>query len=213
MEAQRIDILNLEKKEISFSEFQRFDVGNMDAMSVLYQSGYLTITGYSGSAVYTLDYPNEEVRAAFAESLLHHFLGSNDDRYSKALIVTGLADGNIDGAMNALRTIFASIPYGIQLRDEKYYHTIVHLVFRMLGLFCLSEVQTAAGRIDSLVETKEYVYCFEFKLNGSADEALSQIESREYLLSWGGNGKKLFKVGVSFDYEKRNIREWRVKTG
>jgi hypothetical protein len=123
-----------------------------------------------------------------------------------------LADGNIDGAMNALRTIFASIPYGIQLRDEKYYHTIVHLVFRMLGLFCLSEVQTAAGRIDSLVETKEYVYCFEFKLNGSAAEALEQIESREYLLSWSGSGKKLFKVGVSFDYEKRNIKEWRVKT-
>jgi hypothetical protein len=115
--------------------------------------------------------------------------------------------------MNALRTIFASIPYGIQLRDEKYYHTIVHLVFRMLGLFCLSEVQTAAGRIDSLVETKEYVYCFEFKLNGSADEALEQIESREYLLSWSGSGKKLFKIGVSVDYEKRNIKEWRVKTG
>ncbi|MDR0721283.1 MAG: PD-(D/E)XK nuclease domain-containing protein, partial [Treponema sp.] len=168
--------------------------------------------GYSGG-VYTLDYPNEEVRAAFAESLLHHFLNGSGQSGSKVAIARALTEGNIDGAMEALRSIFASIPYGIQLREEKYYHTIVHLVFRMLGLFCLSEVQTAAGRIDCLVETRKYVYCFEFKLNGSAEEALAQIESREYLLPWCGSGKKQFKVGVRFDYEKRNIGEWRVKTG
>ncbi|MDR0662744.1 MAG: ATP-binding protein [Spirochaetaceae bacterium] len=213
MEAQKIDVLDIEKKEIAFSEFRRFDVENMDALAVLYQSGYLTISGYGGSGLYTLDYPNEEVRAAFAESLLHHFLNGGDDRSSKAVIARALMEGNIEEAMNALRTIFASIPYGIQLKDEKYYHTIVHLVFRMLGLFCLSEVQTAAGRIDSLVETRKYVYCFEFKLNGSAKEALEQIDGKEYLLPWGGSGKKLFKVGVSFDYEKRNIKEWRVLTG
>jgi hypothetical protein len=112
--------------------------------------------------------------------------------------------------MNAMRTIFASIPYGIHLKDEKYYHTIVHLVFRMMGLLALSELQTADGRIDTLVETSRYTYCFEFKLSGSADEALAQIDSKEYLLSWQGRGKKLFKVGVSFDYEKRNIREWKT---
>jgi PAS domain-containing protein len=212
MEAQKIDILDVEKRKITFSEFQRFDAGNMDALAVLYQSGYLTITGYSDGGVYTLDYPNEEVRAAFAESLLHYFLNGGGDRCSKVLIAQALLDGNIDEAMNALRSIFASIPYGIQLKDEKYYHTIVHLVFRMLGLFCLSEVQTAAGRIDSLVETRKYVYCFEFKLNGSAADALEQIDGREYLLPWGGSGKKLFKVGVSFDYEKQNIGEWLVKT-
>jgi hypothetical protein len=80
----------------------------------------------------------------------------------------------------------------------------------MLGLRSLSEVQTADGRIDTLVETSKYTYCFEFKLNGSAAEALAQIDSKEYLLSWQGRGKKLFKIGVSFDYEKRNIREWKV---
>jgi hypothetical protein len=184
----------------------------MDALAVLYQSGYLTITGYSESGVYTLDYPNEEVRAAFAESLLHHLLDGNDRDCSKALIARALTEGNIDGAMNALRSIFASIPYGIHLKDEKYYHTIVHLVFRMLGLVCLSEVQTAAGRIDSLVETRKYVYCFEFKLDGSAAEALEQVESREYLLPWGGSRKKLFKVGVNFEYGKRNRGDWLVNT-
>ncbi|MDR0663594.1 MAG: ATP-binding protein [Spirochaetaceae bacterium] len=210
IEAQRIDVLNIEKKEISAASFQKFDVENMNALAVLYQSGYLTISDYSGSGVYLLDYPNEEVRSAFAKSLLDYFYDISGDESAQNTAARALAEGNIDEAMNALRVIFASIPYGIQLRDEKYYHTIVHLVFRMLGLFCLSEVQTAAGRIDSLVETRNYVYCFEFKLNGSAEEALEQIDSKEYLLPCGGRGKQLFKVGVSFDYEKRNIKEWRV---
>ena len=95
--------------------------------------------------------------------------------------VPGL-EGDVDTAMNALRTIFASIPYGVHLKDERYYHTVTHLVFRMLGLFSLSEVQTADGRIDTLVVTSRYVYCFEFKLNGTAEEALAQIDSKEYLL-------------------------------
>jgi hypothetical protein len=211
MEAQKMDILALEKNEISAADFQKFHVDNMNVTAVLYQSGYLTIKGYdSDSGVYTLEYPNEEIRSAFAKSLLDYFCSTPGDEFSQNTVAKALSDGDIDRAMNGLRAIFASIPYGIHLKDEKYYHTIVHLVFRMLGLFCLSEVQTAEGRIDTLVETRKRVYCFEFKLNGSAEEALAQIDGKEYLLPWQGSGKQLFKVGVSFDYEKRNIKEWRT---
>jgi hypothetical protein len=211
MDAQKIDILKLEGNKISAANFQKFDVENMDALAVLYQSGYLTITDYDGEAgVYSLDYPNEEVRAAFAKSLLDYFCSIPSVEYVQNIAAQALVSGDIDGAMTALRTIFAAIPYGIHLKDERYYHTIAHLLFRMMGLYSLSEVQTADGRIDTLVETRKYIYCFEFKLNGSADEALAQIDSKEYLLSWQGRGKKLFKVGVSFDYEKRNIKEWKT---
>jgi hypothetical protein len=79
----------------------------------------------------------------------------------------------------------------------------------MLGFKCRSEVRIASGRLDTLVETKWFVYCFEFKLNGTAEEALAQIDAKEYLLPWASSGKQLFKVGVAFDYEKRNIREWK----
>jgi hypothetical protein len=209
IDTQKIDILRMEKTKVSAVNFQKFDAENMDALAVLYQSGYLSITGYDGdSGVYFLDYPNEEVRSAFAKSLLDYFSGVPENQYAQNDAAFALSNGDVDGAMNALRTIFASIPYGIHLKDERYYHTITHLVFRMLGLFSLSEIQTAEGRIDTLVETNRYVYCFEFKLNGSAGEALAQIERKEYLLPWHGSGKKLFKVGVSFDYEKRNIKEW-----
>jgi hypothetical protein len=80
----------------------------------------------------------------------------------------------------------------------------------MLGLNCRSEVRISSGRLDTLVETKKFVYCFEFKLNGTAEKALEQIDTKEYLLSWKDCGKKLFKIGVSFDSEKHNIGEWLV---
>ena len=116
--------------------------------------------------------------------------------------------------MDAIRQYLASVPYDIIEETEKYFQTAVHLMFTMFGLNCRSEVRIAAGRIDTLVETKDYIYCFEFKLDKSADEALAQIDTKEYLLPWEGllnksGGKKLFKVGVNFDSEKRNIGEWK----
>jgi hypothetical protein len=80
----------------------------------------------------------------------------------------------------------------------------------MLGLYCQSEVKTAAGRIDTLVETGNYVYCFEFKLDGTAAEALRQIDTKAYLLPWHGKGKILVKIGAAFDYKIRNISEWKT---
>jgi hypothetical protein len=213
LEQQKIDILNLEKETVTGFDFQRFDVENMDAVPVLYQSGYLTIVGYDEElGEYALDYPNEEVRGSFAEALLDYYIKKHETGRKPSVLAVpkALLHGDVDGAMQALMPFFAAIPYGIQLKDEKYYQTVVYLVFRMLGLFCQSEVQTAAGRIDTLVETKNHVYCFEFKLNGSAEEALAQIDGKDYLLPWRGSGKELVKVGVSFDFEKRNIGEWKA---
>jgi hypothetical protein len=213
IERQKIDVLDLEKKTFALASLQKFNVDNMDAVAVLYQSGYLTIVDYDDELnEYTLDYPNEEVRSAFANALLEQYLQAPGMELN-ALATTlprALLKGDIEGAMNSLPPFFAAIPYDIQLKDEKYYQTIVHLVFRMLGLYCRSEVRTAAGRIDTQVETKSQVYCFEFKLNGTAEDALSQIDSKEYLLPWQGSGKTLQKVGVSFNWEKRNIGEWKA---
>ena len=80
----------------------------------------------------------------------------------------------------------------------------------MLGFNCRSEARIAAGRIGALVETRSFVYCFEFKVGKTAGEALAQIDAKEYLLPWAGSGKRLFKVGVSFDRGKRNIGEWKA---
>jgi hypothetical protein len=214
IEQQKIDILDLEKTTFNFAALQRANVDNMDALAVLYQAGYLTITGYNEKYdEYSLDYPNEEVRSAFAAALLEGYIHAPKQNVNalEIKLPKALAGGNIAEAMNMLPPFFADIPYDIQLKNEKYYQTILHLIFRMVGLYCRSEVRIAAGRIDTLVEAGDYVYCFEFKLDGSADEALRQIETKDYLLPWTGRGKKLFKIGVSFDSEKRNIGEWKAR--
>ncbi|MDR3109412.1 MAG: PD-(D/E)XK nuclease domain-containing protein [Planctomycetaceae bacterium] len=112
----------------------------------------------------------------------------------------------------ALQSFLSSIPYDIQPEQERYYQTAVHLIFNFLGSRCRSEVRTANERIDSIVETEIYVYCFEFKLDGTSDEALQQINSKKYTLQWNNNGKKVYKVGVTFDSKKRNIGDWKIET-
>jgi hypothetical protein len=213
IEAQHIDILNLEKETVERSDFRKFDDSNMDAVPVLYQSGYLTISDYDkDNDEFALNYPNDEVRSAFARSLLEYYtkIPDSNTRSLMTTIPKSLRAGDIDSAMNTLKSFLASIPYDIQIKEEKYYQTIVHLIFRMLGFNCRSEVAIADGRIDTLLETKTSVFCFEFKLNGTASDALQQIDTKDYLLPWQNSGKKLFKIGVSFDFKKRNIDRWLV---
>jgi hypothetical protein len=213
IEAQKIDILDLENMSITLAGLQKFNVDNMDSIAVLYQSGYLTIVDYKSEfGEYILDYPNEEVRSAFANSLLEHYVhvSAHDINALSIRLPKALIKGDIDGAMHELIPFLAAIPYDLTIKQEKYYQTVIHLIFRMLGPYCRSEVKTASGRIDTVVETGNYMYCFEFKLDGSAEEALRQIDDKEYLLPWQNSDKKLVKVGVSFNSEKRNIEEWKT---
>jgi hypothetical protein len=210
IDAQNIDIFNLDNMAVSIEDFKKFDIESMKVAPVLYQSGYLTIADYDEEAQeFTLDYPNEEVRASFAHSLLDHIVPPENAGALTTRLIRSLVRGEIENAMDALKTFYKTIPYDLYEKREKFYELVIYLVFRTLGLNCNSEVRLADGRIDALVETKRNVYCFEFKLDRSADEALAQIDSKEYLLPWSGSGKKLFKVGVNFDHQARNISEWK----
>jgi hypothetical protein len=213
LEKQRIDILHLENFTVRHEDFRKYDAATMEAVPVLYQSGYLTITGYNSErSMFTLDYPNDEVRSSFAGALVETYLHVPEQQLHSfiARFVNCIYDGDVDGIMNALKPFFASIPYGLLANRENYYEMVIHLIFTMLGLQCRSEVRIASGRIDTLVETNKFVYCFEFKLNGSAEAALAQIDRKEYLLPWQGSGKKLFKIGATFNRKKRNIGGWKT---
>jgi len=211
--SQKLNILNLNNLQVGDNDFRKYDIENMRAEPLLYQSGYLTIRDYDAvSNLYTLDFPNTEVRSCFANSLLDQYLESSNETADtlNTRLMQALLKGDIEGAIKNLRRFLAAIPYDIINESENYYETAVHLIFTMLGFNCRSEVRIAVGRIDTLVETKDFVYCFEFKLNKAAEEALAQIDSKEYLLPWEGSGKRLFKVGVDFDHDKRNIGEWKA---
>jgi len=214
IQTQKINILNLNNLRIGYENFYKFDIESMDAVTVLYQSGYLTISDYDQEREkFVLDYPNLEVRSSFSKSLIGQYLMVSKESANTLFnkLPDSLLDGDIGGAIDALRQLLASVPYDIIKETENYYQTAVHLIFTIFGLKCRSEVRIADGRIDTLVETSNFVYCFEFKLDKSADEALAQINTKDYLLPWTGSGKKLFKVGVDFDREKRNIGEWKYE--
>jgi hypothetical protein len=124
----------------------------MEAVPVLYQSGYLTITGYNSKrSMFTLDYPNDEVRSSFAGALVETYLHVPEQQLHSfiARFVNCIYDGDVDGIMNALKSFSASIPYGLLANRENYYEMVIHLIFTMLGLQCHSEVRIASIRIDA----------------------------------------------------------------
>ncbi len=209
---QKVQIHDLGNMRVGYSDFERFDIDHMAPAPLLYQTGYLTITGYDEERrCFTLDYPNEEVYASFANSLVKYGLGLPSEK-AEALhvkLIDAIYDGDVDAMLSAIKVFLAGIPYdAIPPEKEAYFQAAVCLIFKMLGFNCHPEVRTASGRIDTIVETRSIVYCFEFKLDGSAEEALAQIDGKEYAFPWTGSGKKVFKVGVNFDYEKRNIDRW-----
>jgi hypothetical protein len=217
LKEQKIDILSLDKTDVTSMYFHRYDLGSLQIIPLLHQTGYLTIKDYEKDIeLYHLGYPNAEVRGALANQLSEDWLNVSDANKSALMgtLPRLLYNGNIKAAVNdALIPFLASIPYDLSVEKEHHFQTVLHILFNMLGLRCRSEVRIAAGRIDSLVETPQYVYCFEFKLaktkKGTAAAALAQIDDKGYLTPWRGSGKTLVKVGVSFDYKKRNIAEWK----
>jgi hypothetical protein len=211
---QKINILDLNHLGISFSDFSKFDIETMRAVPVLYQSGYLTISDYDEEQnQFVLDYPNEEVRSCFAQSLLEHYAPTTEGNFRAlcTLLPQALFKGEVDAAMNTLKSFLASVPYELIKEKENYYETAIHLIFTMMGLNSRPEVHISSGRIDAWVETKNFVYCFEFKLKKSANDALTQINAKEYLLPWKESGKKLFKIGVGIDRKKRTIGAWKTE--
>ena len=179
---------------------------------VLYQSGYVTIKSYR-SDIYTLGFPNEEVRVSFLKGLAPYYTGKTATANNSFLIqlMISLNDGDIDRAMKLLRSFFSSIPYNAEKQDEDHYKTIFYLIFTLASEYSVRTEQcSAAGRCDALIETEDTIYVFEFKLDGTAEEALRQIDDKGYAIQYEAGAKKIVKVGVNFENDRRTIERWVV---
>ena len=119
--------------------------------------------------------------------------------------------GQIDKFMKRLESLFAGQDYLLAGDAELYFHNAVSLIFKMVGFYTDTERHTSDGRMDIVVQTADYIYLFEFKLDKSADEALAQIEEKQYALPFAKDPRKLYKIGVNFSTEKRNIDEWVIE--
>ena len=124
--------------------------------------------------------------------------------------VRELRSGDVDAFLTRLKAFFADFPYELKAKTECHYQVVFYLVFKLMGQFCDAKVRGAKGRADAVVKTKDYIYVFEFKLDGTAEAALKQIDEKGYLIPYTLDGRKLVKVGVNFSKETRNIDEYIV---
>ena len=187
----------------------------LDLVPLLYQSGYLTIAAYNATRNrYTLAFPNEEVKYAFLESLMPAYVpfATAENGMDIFTLDEHIENGELDEIKNVLTALFANIPYtSADTVFEHYFQTVIYLVFTLLGKYALCEMHTFSGRIDCRVLTSNYIYLFEFKRDETAEKALQQINNKDYTLPFVADSRKLYKIGVSFDSEKRILADWKVE--
>ena len=215
------DILSLEGTSVDRSAFSQPTEAMQTALPLLYQSGYLTIKDFNpDSERYLLAIPNAEVRTGLTKNLIPYVTGKDDVQ------VTGVKDsfvsmwraGEYDKALMEIKVFLAGVPYpefGRMLRKESFYETLMYVIFASSANTRLAstQVKTARGKVDMVLSLPESVTAFEFKVDGSAEEALEQIDSRDYLLPYAAGGKKLIKCGVNFSGESRTIEDWKLSVG
>ena len=210
---------NVELDEAGLADY-RADTKN--PLPILFQAGYLTIKRYDSKyRLYSLGFPNDEVRYGFLSNLLPVYsdIKSSEAAYSVAQFSKDIEGGNVDGFMERMKSIIAGIPYDnlpkekLKLREQNY-QTAVYLIFKLMGQFVETEIHCAAGRADCIVSTADAVYIFEFKLdgNGSSADARAQIKEKGYAVPFKSSGKKIVLIGSSFDEKERTIKDWKTET-
>lgn len=218
LDRKKTDMQEMVSKQYGKSYFMDYKADTEDPLAMIYQSGYLTIKGYNEKRQqYQLEFPNNEVRSGFVALLANDYCDSRNDPQNLVLDINDMLDEcRLDDMREALSGFFASIPYNANYQDrawsyESHYHYTLYLIFRLLSCYTtLTEKENSRGRADIIVETDNYVYIFEFKLDGTAAEALKQIDDKGYAEPYAADSRQLFKVGVGFSSEKRNIAEWVV---
>ena len=211
------EILDSEYTEDIFTAFHPLSI---NFIALMYQTGYLTIKdfhyeksmGGSKEVIYRLGFPNFEVEQSFHKFFITYTgdninLGANIPN----LLKQAMKQNNVDKMMETVNSYLASIPFEMQIRNEKYYQTVFYSLFKIIGYYICAEEQTSDGRIDAYIENGNNVYIFEFKFDKSAEEALEQIMKKEYYLKFQNSGKKITLVGANFDFETRRLKDYKKK--
>ena len=208
-------------------DLKDFSEGNIDAVdltskesmlnapiALFYQSGYLTIKDYDRDfSSYVLGYPNREVEQSFLDFLLPKYINTEENMSTSFLIAFArdLRAGRIEDFLTKLKVFFAKTPYDLIKDTENHYQTVVFIICRLLGYYSEAEYKIVNGRIDMVIKTKDYIYVFEFKFDKSAKEALQQIDSKDYPLAFQQDERKLYKIGVNFSSQTKNIDEYIIQ--
>ena len=207
-------------RKVKEDQFKNYDPDSKNMLPVVYQSGYLTITGFDeDSRRYTLDFPNQEIKDGFLDVLLKKFVTVPDDDLGLAIdnLCDALKARDMDKALSVIQSAIADLPTIVK-KDmcENYYESVTHLMFRMTGCRVVSELQSVAGRSDVVVSTKDAVFIFELKMDKGqdfesvAEAALAQIDANGYSDRFAVSGKQMVKVALVFSSGGKGLLGWKT---
>jgi hypothetical protein len=206
------DLNHITEEQVTSDLLGSIDSVSMNPIPIIYQSGYLTIKGYDEEfSLYKLGFPNREVENGFIKYLMPYYTPAKEEQsaFFIADFVKDIRQGNPDGFMERMQTMFADNDYQIAGKMELYFQNAMYVIFKLMGFYVEVERTTSRGRIDVVLKTKDYIYVMELKLDGSADEALKQIDDKGYAEPFAKDGRTLYKIGVNFSSETRGIKEWK----
>ena len=189
--------------------------GDEQPIPVIFQSGYLTIKGYDKRfGLYRLGFPNKEVEEGFINFLMPFYTRFNkiEAPFEIQKFVHEIETGQLDAFFNRLKSFLADTPYELISEQERHYQNVLFIIFKLVGFYTEVEYHTSEGRVDLVLKTNDYIYIMEFKLNGSAEEALQQIHDKHYAQPFQSDKRKIFKIGVNFSSKTRNIEKWIVES-
>jgi hypothetical protein len=211
-------LINLikEKKQFNFNQItasgallDSYEPDDLDIRTLLFQTGYLTIKHIDiFNGIYTLDYPNREVEQSMTNYLIATLLNRSalDSPVPVFDVKSAFYQDNIERVIRIINSLLKDVPaLLINPKNEHFYHSLVHLHFRYLGLLMDSEVHTSDGRMDAVVKTDTHIYILEFKIDQSADIALNQIKNKLYYPKYATENKIVVGIGINFDTEKRAV--------
>ena len=213
------DIMSYTSGEHTLDEFLNYKADSARPLPMIFQAGYLTVKGYDPEfELYRLDYPNNEVKQGVITLLANDYLKLNGQASSwMQKIVRAMRDGDLDLVRRLFTSFLAETPYSMrpkkdQRQRELYFHYTFYLLLRLISCYTVyTEKQLSEGRADCIVETPQYVYIFEFKLDGTAQEALRQISDRGYARAYQADSRPIYKIGATFSSKTGTIEEWEIK--
>ncbi len=208
-----VDIEAILNGEWKLRRLAGLDLRNANPTALLYQAGYLTIGKYDFEYdEVRLKVPNDEVKEGLFNDLLPIYMKGKDG-WAEGVVDTmkkAIRNGAPQKMMTCLDAYFAGIPYEMKMDNENNFHNAFYILMTLIGIDAKTEVHTSDGRIDMLIETPKFIYIIELKFDSSPEEALTQINEKEYARKFTPDGRKLFKIGVNFSSEKRRLEDWKI---
>ena len=212
------DLNGMTGKYYEDKEFVDYKADVEKPLPMIYQSGYLTIKGYdSDFGTFLLDFPNNEVKSGFVSLVASSYLQPQENLggWIRSVVVS-MRQGDLEQLRKLFTSFLASIPYSMRTKKdeaekERFFHYTLYLIFRLISVYTVyTEKEQSQGRADCIVETDDYIYIFEFKRDGTADEALAQIEAKGYARPYEADPRTLYKIGVNFSSETGTVEDWKT---